>query len=124
MPRRPRPVNRKAPLHAGNPSKDFQIPKSQPRSLGQPQPQVVAEESFGEDDDVEEGASGSESVLEQEEDSEADADADAPRVAQWLDEEELDLSEHLQEDSEDDREAEGSFRPVNVVSNVNSHAHD
>ena len=121
MPRRPRPINRRPPQQSASTSKHADYPVQQtvskrapPEGRSRPtyaEPQTESEED-SEDQDVLGHSDGSEQYSEDEE----DADADAPRVAQYVDEEELedDLEEVSQSESSDGEDEYGAG-PSNLV---------
>ena len=123
MPRRPRPASRKPPQHAisvtngrtGSATAQAKTPRKPDSQVKLPQADsdsaASGSNSGSEDffeDDSDSDPSGSEAEEEAEEDDPyADAEPDAARVAQWVDEEELDNVSDESE-SEGDEEADGA----------------
>lgn len=77
---------------------------------------MESEDDSGEEDSEESVQSPSEDEYgNEEEEGEADAGADTPRVAQWIDDEELEGGSSKEESSEDEQENE-RLRPGSMVS--------
>ncbi|KAI0695181.1 hypothetical protein BC835DRAFT_984863 [Cytidiella melzeri] len=109
MPRRPRPVSRKPPAHAAHIPHTPQTPKANSKAVTRPTPQEAEESSEGEESLEGASGSGSGSV-----DEDSEADADAPRVAQWVADEELEEEgDESSSDGEEEFESDNT-RPVNL----------
>ena len=109
MPRRPRPASRRPPQHELPPQQNASKPRAPGSEKTGRRPEIQVQElnsdegSSGSGDDEsfdQESGIESRSDLEDEFDDIDDAEPDAPRVAQWVDEEELDGISA--EDSEED----------------------
>ena len=117
MPRRPRPASRPPPQH--NPRPSHTISSAAPKATSRKAPpdarsRPVYPDSSSDDESEhnrrEDDSSEDEEDEEEFEEEEEDVDADAPRVAQYVDEEELD------EDSESESDEDGSVAgPSNLV---------
>ncbi|KAI0932127.1 hypothetical protein AcV7_000684 [Taiwanofungus camphoratus] len=104
MPRRPRPASRRRPPNgtALSAPQDKAVTKQSPNSKSNSGKSAHRHRIF-----EEEGQSGSHSDFQDEEDDLDDVDADAARVAQWVDDEELDGASEGDSDSDDASAAEG-----------------
>lgn len=101
MPRRPRPASRAPPKSVVRPQANA-IEKNDIHSKRRSRANSESESSSESDSDENEVVSNSDGIIEKEAESyenedgtvedEEDADADAPRVAQWVDEDELGIS--------------------------------
>ncbi|KDQ63597.1 hypothetical protein JAAARDRAFT_169593 [Jaapia argillacea MUCL 33604] len=111
MPRRPRPAHRPAPGAANvrsGVSQKSQFPKDRrdPVSDSESDSEPVYDQHAGQEDE-ESPNDGEEESLRLEDNLMYEEDVDAPRVAQWVDEEELDdLSEPEEEDSSENEEGD------------------
>ena len=93
MPRRPRPTTRKPP--AGS-SQHIAAPKSAKTKASKASSPELSEVD---DEDLHSGSEDEEDLEELSDDE--DVDVDAPRVAQWVDDDELDEADALSSESEE-----------------------
>lgn len=115
MPRRPRPTSRKPPVNAL--SSDTRVleknvklrPKLPKSSEGEGTSDAGSLEADGSEDLDDDGGEYS-----SEEEEEEDSDADAPRVAQWVDDEDL-QSDSDDGDSTADEQTMGRASPSSLV---------
>ncbi|TCD69934.1 rRNA bioproteinsis protein rrp36 [Steccherinum ochraceum] len=132
MPRRPRPASRRPPQSAQQTVTTRAAPTQQRNNDTQPvassskvqlkpiksskgkHVQSSDEEDEGQGDVTESAESGDEDVEEDEEEEEQDLDADAPRIAQWVDEEELELDSLGDDEEDEDVLDEDDEKPVDM----------
>ncbi|KAI0756921.1 hypothetical protein C8Q80DRAFT_65573 [Daedaleopsis nitida] len=125
MPRRPRPASRRPPQYAGSPVKAKPATKAapvktasatrtnrkHPVSQENSESETTASHSDSEgsfeegEGSSDAGSSGSEAG---EDDLNADAEPDVARVAQWVDEDDLDVGSEEEEESSDEEEGDGA----------------
>ncbi|GJE86175.1 DUF947 domain-containing protein [Phanerochaete sordida] len=123
MPRRPRPATRKPPTHGAGASRapgTSYKPHGKPQNAVEPRPRArAAEPDTGsepdsdpaDDDDGQDDIDDeSEASFAEDDEEEDDVDIDAPRVAQYVDEEDLEEAD----DESDDEESEPEEGPSNL----------
>lgn len=99
MPRRPRPVSREKPGKEGAAKSKLSLPKGEPKpGLKVVDPQLESDEENIDDDenrsfDSDEDEGSDDGSIVNSDKEESDVDVDAPRVAQWVDEEDLEQPE-------------------------------
>lgn len=120
MPRRPRPVSRRPPPNStAAPSTTKKTVSQPPRPAAKRKLSSDGEESDGESEESEDSESSSlpEPADDVEDSEEGEVDVDAPRIAQWVDEEELNnVSEEDESESSEDEEDDRGVGPSNLVS--------
>lgn len=120
MPRRPRPVSRRPPPNStAAPSTTKKIVSQPAKPAAKRKLSPDSEESEEESEESEDSKSSSlpEPADDAEDSEEEEVDVDAPRIAQWVDEEDLNyVSEEDESESSEDEEDDRGVGPSNLVS--------